>query len=222
MFEARRLGPGQSPESLAAAAETSIEPPGSVPAGPGGRSGASRASGLTALLWALRAGPALMLPRRGGGGLSRRCSSTTGNLGNMLAQTAVIAVLAIGQLLVILTRGIDLSVGSNLALCAVVGALVFRHGHSGRWSIARDARDRRRGRAVNGVVYVWGRAAAPVHHHAGHAQHRPRPRAVAVAAASRCAACRDVVQRSAAASIGWLPYSAFLVAVLGAAGRSCC
>src|SRR4051812_36250882 len=40
---------------------------------------------------------------------------TTGNIGNVLSQTAAIAVLAIGQLLVILTRGIDLSVGSNLA-----------------------------------------------------------------------------------------------------------
>ena len=47
---------------------------------------------------------------------------TTGNAGNVLAQTAAIAVLAIGQLLVILTRGIDLSVGSTLALASVVGA----------------------------------------------------------------------------------------------------
>ena len=37
-------------------------------------------------------------------------------------------MLAIGQLLVILTRGIDLSVGSTLALASVVGALVFEHG----------------------------------------------------------------------------------------------
>ena len=35
---------------------------------------------------------------------------------NILAQTAVITVVAMGQHLVILTRGIDLSVGSNLAL----------------------------------------------------------------------------------------------------------
>jgi ribose transport system permease protein len=51
--------------------------------------------------------------------------ATTQNLGNVLSQTAVIAILAIGQLMVILTRGIDLSVGSTLALSAVVGATVF-------------------------------------------------------------------------------------------------
>src|SRR5882757_9678599 len=41
---------------------------------------------------------------------------TAGNLSNILAQTAVIAIVAIGQYLVVLTRGIDLSVGANLAL----------------------------------------------------------------------------------------------------------
>src|SRR5918998_5830633 len=50
---------------------------------------------------------------------------TTRNLGNVLSQSAVIAVLAIAQLLVIVTRGIDLSVGSTIALAAVVGALTF-------------------------------------------------------------------------------------------------
>src|SRR6185503_5181418 len=48
------------------------------------------------------------------------------NLGNIIAQIAVIATVAIGQHLVILTRGIDLSVGSNLALATVMGGLVFR------------------------------------------------------------------------------------------------
>ena len=52
---------------------------------------------------------------------------TSRNIGNVFAQTAVIAVLALGQLLVILTRGIDLSVGSTLALSGVVGAVVFEH-----------------------------------------------------------------------------------------------
>ncbi|MBV8324034.1 MAG: ABC transporter permease, partial [Hyphomicrobiales bacterium] len=36
------------------------------------------------------------------------------NVSNILSQTAVIAIVAIGQHLVILTRGIDLSVGANL------------------------------------------------------------------------------------------------------------
>ena len=82
---------------------------------------------LRAGLVVIRLGPVLMLvilvarrERR-----FRRCSSPPRNVGNVLTQTAVIAVLAIGQLLVILTRGIDLSVGSTLALSSVVGALVF-------------------------------------------------------------------------------------------------
>src|SRR5437762_14258747 len=50
---------------------------------------------------------------------------TTRNVGNVLGQSAVIAVLALAQLLVIITRGIDLSVGSVLALSAVVGAMVY-------------------------------------------------------------------------------------------------
>ena len=63
------------------------------------------------------------------------------NIGNILAQTAVIAIVAIGQQLVILTRGIDLSVGANLALATVIGGLVFR---SRRFGAARDAGDARR------------------------------------------------------------------------------
>jgi ribose transport system permease protein len=47
---------------------------------------------------------------------------TTGNLLNILRQTAINAVMAVGMTLVILTAGIDLSVGSVLALCGAVGA----------------------------------------------------------------------------------------------------
>ena len=41
---------------------------------------------------------------------------TSNNIGNVLSQTSVISILALGQLLVIVTRGIDLSVGSTIAL----------------------------------------------------------------------------------------------------------
>ena len=47
---------------------------------------------------------------------------TTGNILNILRQTAVNAIIAVGMTLVILTAGIDLSVGSVLALCGAVGA----------------------------------------------------------------------------------------------------
>src|SRR3954454_14327501 len=83
--------------------------------------------------------------------------ATTANLGNVLSQTAVIAVLAIGQLLVILTRGIDLSVGSTLALASVVGALAFADLGSGLVTILAMLGAGLAVGAVNGLVYVFGR-----------------------------------------------------------------
>jgi ribose transport system permease protein len=49
------------------------------------------------------------------------------NISNLLQATAVVAVVAIGQLLVILTGAIDLSAGAAIALCTVLGAK-FAHG----------------------------------------------------------------------------------------------
>ena len=46
------------------------------------------------------------------------------NITNLGFQTSIVAVLALGQLLVILTRGIDLSVGAVVALGGVVGGIV--------------------------------------------------------------------------------------------------
>jgi ribose transport system permease protein len=83
------------------------------------------------------------------------------NIGNIMAQTAVIAVVAIGQYLVILTRGIDLSVGANLALASVVGALMFRVTDSALLvALAMIASGVAVG-AVNGLVYVFGRLPHP-------------------------------------------------------------
>ncbi len=45
------------------------------------------------------------------------------NLTNMLRVTAPVAIIALGMTLVILTAGIDLSVGSTLALCSVFAAV---------------------------------------------------------------------------------------------------
>jgi ribose transport system permease protein len=48
---------------------------------------------------------------------------TERNITNLGFQTSIVAVLALGQLLVILTRGIDLSVGSVVAFAGVVGGI---------------------------------------------------------------------------------------------------
>lgn len=49
---------------------------------------------------------------------------TVQNIQNIGVQSAVVGVLALGQLLVIIARGIDISVGSVLAFSAVVAALL--------------------------------------------------------------------------------------------------
>lgn len=83
------------------------------------------------------------------------------NIGNILAQTAVIAIVAIGQHLVILTRGIDLSVGANLALATVVGGLVFRMTDSAPAVMLAMLLTGAAVGAVNGLVYVFGRLPHP-------------------------------------------------------------
>jgi ribose transport system permease protein len=53
---------------------------------------------------------------------------TVGNLTNLLKQVAIVAVLAGGQTLVILSGGIDLSIGSVLALSAVTIGFLIENG----------------------------------------------------------------------------------------------
>ncbi|WP_028936545.1 ABC transporter permease [Pseudonocardia spinosispora] len=53
---------------------------------------------------------------------------TSGNLGNLARQVAIFGIIAAGELLVILTAGIDLSVGSVLALTGCVTAELLIHG----------------------------------------------------------------------------------------------
>jgi ribose transport system permease protein len=165
----------------------------------------------------IRTGPALMLLAVViGATVLSPFFLTTRNLGNVLAQTAVIAVLAIAQLLVIITRGIDLSVGSTLALAAVVGALVFEDVPSGPLVMLAMLGTGLLVGTVNGVALVWGRLPHPfivtlatlsVAHGmalwlSGGQPHRGMP---------------DIIQRIGGASIGWLPYSTLLVAGLALA-----
>lgn len=83
------------------------------------------------------------------------------NIANILAQTAVIAIVAMGQQLVILTRGIDLSVGANLALATVIGGLVFRSVDSAPLVILAMLASGTLVGLINGVVYVFGRLPHP-------------------------------------------------------------
>jgi ribose transport system permease protein len=120
------------------------------------------AAGLSLGLRALNVGPVLILVL-----LVLFISVMTpnflkpGNIGNILAQTAVIAIVAMGQHLVILTRGIDLSVGANLALATVFGALVYRWTDSGLLVILAMLASGALVGFVNGAVYVFGRLPHP-------------------------------------------------------------
>lgn len=53
---------------------------------------------------------------------------TFGNIQNVITQSAVIAVIAIGQSVVILTGGIDLSVGSTVGFVGILGGLLIKSG----------------------------------------------------------------------------------------------
>jgi ribose transport system permease protein len=69
--------------------------------------------------------------------------------------------LALGQLPVIVTRGIDLSVGSNLSLSAVVGALVWRDQGSATLAVLAALATGTAVGLVNGLLYVKGRLPHP-------------------------------------------------------------
>jgi ribose transport system permease protein len=117
---------------------------------------------LQGALLALRAGPALiLLILVVVVSLTTPVFFTSRNIGNVLSQTAVIAILALGQLLVIVSRGIDLSVGSTIALSGVVGAIVYVHVHSTAVVVLAILAV---GLAVglsNGIVFVVGRVPHP-------------------------------------------------------------
>jgi ribose transport system permease protein len=83
------------------------------------------------------------------------------NLGNILSQTAVIAIVAMGQQLVILTRGIDLSVGSNLALATVIGGLTYQQIDSAPLVMLAMVAAGGLVGAINGIVFVYGRLPHP-------------------------------------------------------------
>ena len=55
---------------------------------------------------------------------------TTRNIGNVLTFAAVVSVIAVGEFFVIVTGGIDLSVGSIVALSTVVAAVGMKNGMS--------------------------------------------------------------------------------------------
>jgi ribose transport system permease protein len=84
---------------------------------------------------------------------------TQRNITNLGVQASIVATLAIGQLIVIVTRGIDLSVGSVLSLATVTGGLAYDSALLGH-GLPVAATMVLTGAAVgllNGLIYVKGK-----------------------------------------------------------------
>src|SRR6188472_2779898 len=79
---------------------------------------------------------------------------TGDNLTNLLVQVAPLAAIAIGQLFVILVGGIDLSVGSLIALTTVTGSLAYQHVGGGLVAMLLTGL---LAGLINALLYVKGR-----------------------------------------------------------------
>jgi ribose transport system permease protein len=77
---------------------------------------------------------------------------TFDNVLNVLRQSAVGALLALGQMVVMLTAGIDLSIGSILGLCCVLAALLLKAGAPAAVSILGASMAGAGLGAVNGLL----------------------------------------------------------------------
>jgi ribose transport system permease protein len=120
-------------------------------------SGASD-SGLKLVLRVIRLGPPLILVLL--------CALLTlltpffltgDNITNLLVQVAPLAALAVGQLFVILVGGIDLSVGSLVALTTVTGSLAFQQFGGGFVTLVAMLLTGVLAGLVNALLYVKGR-----------------------------------------------------------------
>ena len=166
---------------------------------------------LEASLLVLRAGPALiLLILVVVVSLTTPIFFTSRNIGNVFSQTAVIAILALGQLLVIVSRGIDLSVGSTVALSGVVGAIVYQHEHSAAVVILAILATGLVVGLCNGLVLVFGRVPHPFIVTLASLS-IVRGLALWAASGTLIAGMPGTVQTLGGGSIDWLPYSFFIV-----------
>ena len=141
------------------------------------------------------------------------------NITNLGFQTSIVAVLALGQLLVILTRGIDLSVGSTVALAGVLGGIVAggtaasAQGAHGALVVGTMVGCGIAVGVVNGAVLVGGRVMNPFIVTLGMLS-IVRGIALVVSDAETVTGMPPVVQTLGTGRLGPLPVPAVLVAVL--------
>lgn len=84
---------------------------------------------------------------------------TASNLTNIVTQSAVVGIAAIGATFVIITSGIDLSVGSNIALSGMIGAIVAQSTGNGFFGILTVIVVAAAVGAFNGASVAWLRLA---------------------------------------------------------------
>jgi ribose transport system permease protein len=144
---------------------------------------------------------------------------TERNITNLGFQTSIVAVLALGQLLVILTRGIDLSVGAVVALGGVVGGIVAGGSVGGVASshgvlvvLAMIACGAGVG-LLNGTILIAGRVMNPFIVTLGMLS-IVRGAALVISDAQTVTGMPDAVQTMGTGLIGPLPVPAVLVAGL--------
>ena len=82
---------------------------------------------------------------------------TLNNILTVATQTAVIAIIAIGQTYVLITGGIDLSIGSNIALSAMVAGLCMRANLPVSFAILAGLMTGTCSGAVNGALVAFGK-----------------------------------------------------------------
>ena len=86
----------------------------------------------TALAWVQRLGPVLglVLVCLFFSILRPKTFATTGNVQTMVLQTAVVITAGLGMTLVIISGGIDISIGAAIALASVITAALLKQGYS--------------------------------------------------------------------------------------------
>ncbi len=80
---------------------------------------------------------------------------TVGNLRNVLLQSSVLAIVACGMTMLMVSGGIDLSVGSLMSLTAVVAALLMREGVPMPFAVLAGIAVGVGMGAVNGTLAAW-------------------------------------------------------------------
>ncbi|MFC7404573.1 ABC transporter permease [Georgenia alba] len=129
-----------------------------------GRGAQGRSRGLFAALTVVRLGPVLLLLLIVAVmALISPVFLSPFNLGNVGLEASVVAILALGQLLVIITAGIDLSVGSVIAMSSIIAALWIRDLDlvSGWLVIPSMVLVGGLAGAINGTLYVKGKLPHP-------------------------------------------------------------